>query len=139
MNKIKVMVIAVLVMVVGSLHAQTKINESKLTDISYVRKVCNITYIPQVEDGICYELDNGKGCYVVSSNGAIACIIVKNDELYGRLVMSQDGVRASYNMHDKLCYTSPKVDDGTRQHLTSIIESALVYMAGQLGLIGYTK
>ena len=139
MNKMKVMVIAVLVLVVGSLHAQTRVDESKLTDISYVRKVCNITYIPQVEDGFCYELDNGKGCYAVSSNGTIACIIVINDELYGRIAISQDGVRASYNMHDKICYTSPKVDDGTRQHITSIMESALVYLTDQLGLMDYIK
>lgn len=135
----KVMVIAVLVLVVGSLHAQTKINESKLTDMSYVRKVCNITYTQQVEDGLCYELDNGKGCYVLSSNGDIACIIAINDELYGRFVTVQGGVRASYNMHDKLCYTSPKVDGGTRQHLTSIMEAVLIYTADQLGLIGYTE
>lgn len=133
------MVIAVLVLVVGSLHAQTKINESKLTDMSYVRKVCNITYIPQVEDGFCYELDNGKGCYAVSSDGTVACVIVRNNELYGRIVISKDGVRASYNMHDKLCYTSPTVDYGTRQHLTSIMESTMVYVAGQLGLMGYIK
>ena len=135
----KVMVIAVLVLLVGSLHAQTEINESKLTDMSYVRKVCNITYTHQGEDGFCYELDNGKGCYAVSSNGTIVCIIVINDELYGRIVTLQGGVRASYNMHDKLCYTSPKVDDGTRQHLTSIMESTLIYAADQLGLIGYTE
>ena len=141
MNKMKVMVIAVLVLVVGcfSLNAQTKINENKLTDISYVRKVCNITYTYSTDDGFCYELDNGKGCYAISSNGTIACVIVSNGELYGSIVINEDGVKASYNMHDKICHINHKVDDGTRQHVTSIMESTIVYLADQLGLMGYIK
>ena len=141
MNKMKSIVMAVLVLVFAgfSLHAETKIDENKLTDISYVRKICNITDTFQSEDGNSYELDNGRGCYSISSDGTIACIIVSNDELYGRIAIAKDGVRASYNMHDKLCYTSPRVDAGTRQHVTSIMESTIVYLADQLGLLEYIK
>ena len=141
MNKMKSIVIAVLVLVFAgfSLHAETNIDENKLTDISYVRKICNITYTLQSEGSIAYELDNGRGCYTISPGGTIICIIVSNGELYGRIAGAKDGVRMSYNMHDKLCYTSPRVDGGTRQHVTSIMESAIVYVADQLGLLEYIK
>lgn len=140
MNKMKVMVMAVLVLVVGSLHAQTRVDESKLTDLSYVRKICNVTYIPQETFKICCGLDNGKGCYAVSSSGeAIICILVKNDELYGRYVILNGKNMASYNLHDKLCYVNFKVSDSERRCITSSMEADLIRVIGEMGLDKYLK
>ena len=140
MNKMKVMVIAVLVLVVGSLHAQTRVDESKLTALSYVRKICNVTYIPQEEFKICCGLDNGKGCYAVSSSGgAIICIIVKNDELYGRYVLLNGKNMASYNLHDDLCKIDFKVSDSERLCITSTMQASLIRLIGEMGFDKYIK
>lgn len=84
MNKMKVMIIAVLVLVVGSLHAQSRIDENKLTDISYVSQICDVRVAFQAEHGIGYTLDNGMGFYNATINGRVMCIVVKNGEAYGR-------------------------------------------------------
>ena len=140
MNKMKSIVMTVLILVfVGfSLQAETKINENKLTDLSNVRKICNITYTSQAEDGNSYELDNGKGYYIIAG-GHILCFLVRNGELYGRLVLNEDGVIVSYNMHDRLCHVNRKIDVGLRQYITSAMRSTIFYAADKLGLLEYVK
>lgn len=140
MNKMKVMVIAVLVLVVGSLHAQTKINESKLTDISYVSQICNVKVAFQTEHGVGYTLDNGKGFYNATTNGRVMCLIVKNGEPYGRYVLAdKDGKVASYNLHDDLCKTNYTISDKDKAELTQGMFLMLAYSGVKMGLDKYIK
>lgn len=140
MNKMKVMVIAVLVLVVGSLHAQTKINESKLTDISYVSQICNVKVAFQTEYGVGYTLDNGRGFYNATTNGRVMCLIVKNGEPYGRYVLAdKDGKVASYNLHDDLCKTNYTISDKDKAELTQGMFLTLAYSGVKLGLNKYIK
>lgn len=140
MNKMKVMVIAVLVLVVGSLHAQTKINEDKLTDISYVSQICNVKVAFQTEQGVGYTLDNGRGFYNATTNGRVMCIVVKNGEPYGRYVLAdKDGKVASYNLHDDLCKTNYAISDKDKAELTHSMSIILAYSGVKMGLDKYIK
>lgn len=144
MNKMKSIIMAVLVLVFAgfSLHAETKIKENKLTNRGYVKKICNITSMYKREDYYYYDLDNGKGCYV-TYNGNIACVLVRNGELYGRMFSVDGGINVSYNMHDELCHTNVKIDDEIddelRQEVTSIMRTQLIDIADDLGLMSYIK
>ena len=134
------MAIAVLVLVVGSLHAQTKINESKLTDLSYVRKICDVKVGVQTEHGATYTLDNGKGFYTATTNGRVMCIVVKNGEPYGRYVQAdKDGKVTSYNLHDDLCKTNYTISDKDRTEITQVMLLTLSYAGVKLGLDKYIK
>ena len=101
------MVIAVLMVIscAFSLSAKDiKINESKLTSISYVRKVCNITGFVKDDKFTAYELDNDKGLFLVLKKGSRGTLIVKDGVLYGRLVYRlDDGATISCNLHGTKC------------------------------------
>ena len=136
----KVMVIAVLVLVVGSLHAQTKINESKLTDISYVSQICDVKVAFQTEYGVGYTLDNGRGFYNATTNGRVMCLIITNGEPYGRYVQAdKDGKVTSYNLHDDLCKTNYTISDKDRTEITQVMFLTLSYAGVKLGLDKYIK
>lgn len=140
MSKMKVMVIAVLVMVVGHLHAQTKINEDKLTDISYVSQICDVKVAFQTEHGVGYTLDNGRGFYNATTNGRVMCIVVKNGEPYGRYVLAdKDGKATAYNLHDDLCKTNYPISEENRFNLTTGIVYTLVQASIDMGLNKYIK
>ena len=82
-----------------------KIKESKLTSLSYVKKICKITDTYKGEDFTAYELDGGKGRFVNFKGGTKVCLIFKNGELYGRYAALADkDVGVTYNLHDKRCY-----------------------------------
>ena len=108
MNKIKVMVIAVLMVVscAFSLSAKDiKIKESKLTSLSYIKKICQITDTYKGKDYTAYELDNGKGRFVTFKGGTKICLILKNGELYGRYATLADkDIGVTFNLHDRRCY-----------------------------------
>ena len=140
MNKMKVMVIAVLVLVVGSLHAQTKIDENRLTDISYVSQICDVRVAFQAEHGIGYTLDNGMGFYNATINGRVMCIVVKDGKAYGRYVIAdKDGKVTSYNIHDDLCKTNYPISEENRFNLTTGIVYTLVQASIDMGLNKYIK
>lgn len=141
MNKMKVMVITVLmVLVVGSLHAQTKINESKLTDISYVSQICDVKVAFQTEHGVGYTLDNGMGFYNATTNGRVMCIIVKNGKAYGRYVLADKGGKVtSYNIHDDLCKTNYSISEEDRFNLTIGMVYTLAQASTAMGLDKYIK
>ena len=123
MNKMKVMVMAVL-MVMGALNAEEvtaydqcsgtvkvytsemkKVKESKLSSLRYVKKICQITDTYKGEDYTAYELDNGKGRFIKYKGGHKICLLVKDGELYGRWVeLSRRGAALTYNLHDKRCH-----------------------------------
>ena len=105
MNKMKAMVIAVLVLVVGSLHAQTKVNESKLTNLSYVKKTYKTKYKCVFEDGVYYYSSDGKAGFLKSKveKGVFVKMGVVNvaDEVYGRVVFHEPGAFTfTCNLHD---------------------------------------
>lgn len=104
----KVMVLMVM-MVMGltsmAVHAEVKVKESKLTSLSYVKKICLITDTYKGEDYTAYELDNGKGRFVAFKGGTKICLIFKNGELYGRYATLADrDIGVTFNLHDKRCY-----------------------------------
>lgn len=134
------MVIAVLVLVVGSLHAQSRIDENKLTDISYVSQICDVRVAFQTEHGVGYTLDNGMGFYNATINGRVVCLIVKNGEPYGRYVLAdKDGKVASYNLHDDLCETNYTISDKDKAELTQGMFVMLAYFGVKMGLDKYFK
>ena len=107
MRKVKLFVIAVLALFSFNLHADAKpiIKESKLTSLSYVKKICKITDTYKCEDFTAYELDNGKGRFVNFKGGNKICLIVKDGELYGRYATLADkDIGVTFNLHDKRCY-----------------------------------
>ena len=106
MRKIKLLIIAVLALFSFNLHADAKaIKESKLTSLSYVKKICKITATYKCEDFNIYELDGGNGVlYIRGDNKFKECVLVKDCELYGRVFRESDkGTTLTYNLHDKEC------------------------------------
>ena len=107
MRNIKLFVImTVLTLFSFNLHADAKaIKESKLTSLSYVKKICKITETYKLEDSDIYKLDNGKGVlYISVDNKFKECVLVKDGELYGRIFSKRDnGITLTYNLHDKEC------------------------------------
>lgn len=84
---------------------ESKIKESKLTSLSYVKKICKITDTYKCEAFTAYELDNGKGRFVNFKGGNKICLIVKDGELYGRYATLADkDIGVTFNLHDKRCY-----------------------------------
>ena len=124
MRKIKLFVIAVLALFSFNLHADAKaIKESKLTSLSYVKKVCKITYTYKCEDFTIYKLDGGNGVlYIRGDNKFKECVLVKDGELYGRVFRENDkGITLTYNLHDKECYVK-----GAKLSEEEIIELTLI-------------
>ena len=107
MNKMKVMVIAVLMVVSCAFNLSAKdikINESKLTSLSYIKKICNITGLVSNDKCTSYELDNNKGLFLVLKQGSKGTLIVKDGVLYGRRVYRLDkDTTVSCNLHDTKC------------------------------------
>lgn len=106
MRKIKLFVIAVLALFSFNLYADAKaIKESKLTSLSYVKKICKITATYNSEDFDIYKLDGGNGVlYISGDNKFKECVLVKDGELYGRVFRnSGKGRTLTYNLHDKEC------------------------------------
>lgn len=114
MNKMKVMVIAVL-MVLGAfslnyLHAEeVKVNESKLTNLSYVKKTYKTKCKYVREDGFYYYYSSdGKAAFLKIKVPDSADAVVKlgfvnvDDEVYGRVVcrMPGLGLTITCNLHD---------------------------------------
>ena len=109
MRKIKLLIIAVLALLSFNLHADAKaiksIKESKLTSLSYVKKICKITATYKSEEFDIYKLDGGNGVlYIRGDNKFKECVLVKDGELYGRVFRENDnGITLTYNLHDKEC------------------------------------
>lgn len=107
MNKMKVIVVAVLMVVSCAFNLSAKdikINESKLTSLSYIKKICNITGLVKNDKWTAYDLDNDKGSFLVLKKGAKGTVIVKDGVLYGRRVYRlDDGTTISCNLHGTKC------------------------------------
>ena len=109
------MVIAVLVLIVGSLHAQTRVDESKLSSLRYVKKTYKTKYKYTDKDGFYhyYFSSDRKAAFVKVKrpkvNAKIGVVNV-DDEVYGRIVIHAPGiVTATCNLHDAKCSVKGKL------------------------------
>lgn len=101
----KVMVLMVMMVMAMAAHAEVKVKESKLTSLSYIKKICKITDTYKGEGYTAYELDGGKGRFVTFKGGTKICLLVKEGELYGRYATLADkDIGVTFNLHDKRCY-----------------------------------
>ena len=79
------------------------INESKLTSVSYLKKVCDTELVQDEKEQTIYGLDNGNGIFVHKKGLAKSCILVKDGELYGRTEMYlPHHVTVFVNLHDDI-------------------------------------
>lgn len=137
MRNIKLFVIATIIALFSfNLHADAKtIKESKLTSLSYVKKICNITATYKSEDFNIYKLDGGKGVlYIRGDNKLKECVLVKDGELYGRIFRKSDkGITITYNLHDKECSVKgAKLSDEDVIYYTLISYKALISFADDI-------
>ena len=96
-----------LAMVVTGLFAKPvrlNVKESKLTNISYLKKICDVKLISSEKGDVVYLLDSGKGYFVNKKNNQKMCLIVKDGELYGRseCYLPHD-ITVTLNLHDSKC------------------------------------
>ena len=120
-----------------------KIKEDKLNRLSYVKKICQITDAYESEDLVAYELDNGKGRFVNDKKNKVkVCLIVKNDELYGRYSQaSWHDVVLAQTYHSNKCTSIPSIQGSwkyyyvTNSHTKSILRAKMNRIAKQWGLI----
>lgn len=132
MRKIKLLIIAVLALFSFNLHADAKaIKESKLTSLSYVKKICKITETYKLENCDIYKLDGGNGVlYIEGDNKFKECVLVKDGELYGRIFRKSDNGRTlTYNLHDKECSVNFKATEEDIIYLTLVSFEALTSFA----------
>ena len=59
----------------SSVNKGIKIKEEKLTRLSYVKKICQITDAYESEDLVAYELDNGKGRFINDKKNKVKMVI----------------------------------------------------------------
>lgn len=141
MNKMKVMVIAVLALVIGgfNLSAQTKINENKLTSLSYIKKICEVTSVHKCDRYTSYVLDNDKGLFLILKDGSKGTLIVKDGVLYGRRVYHIEDGTVSCNLHDTKCSVKGRLkkvfNDKDIEEYTSDMKSSMIASAIESGLI----
>ena len=104
MRNIKLFIIATL-LALFSFNLTAEVKESKLTSLSYVKKICKITETYKLENCDIYKLDDCKGVlYITRDNKFKECVLVKDGELYGRVFRKSDkGITLTYNLHDKEC------------------------------------
>lgn len=107
-------IMTVLIMVLGlstlfgcattsAFNDKATIKESKLTSVSYLKKVCNMELIQNEKAQTMYVLDNGKGTFVCKKGLTKSCILVKDEELYGRTELYlPHHVTVFVNLHDDI-------------------------------------
>ena len=145
MNKrIKSIIATVTVLVLGafSLYAEeVNVNESKLTNLSYVKKTYKTKYKYVCEDGFYYYSSDRKAAFLKfkgsgTKKGTFAKIGIVNvdDEVYGRIVIHSHDTTFACNLHDteysvkgKLAAYLSKddVEDLAKEFKDTIIEIAL--------------
>lgn len=111
MNKrIKSIIATVTVLVLGafSLYAEeVKVNESKLTNLSYVKKTYKTKCKYVREDGFYYYSSDGKAAFfkfktpepTLGSVVAKIGIVNVDDEVYGRMVIHSPKLTFAFNLH----------------------------------------
>ena len=123
------------------------IKESKLTNISYLKKICDVKLIYSEKGDTVYLLDNGKGYFVHKKNSQKICLIVKDGGLYGRSESYlAHNITVTVNMHDSKCtqictcdsdggywyYADEKLDE-----MTEYLKSGMIKLSKEWGLEKY--
>ena len=123
------------------------IKESKLTNISYLKKICDVKLICSEKGDTVYLLDNGKGYFVHKKNSQKICLIVKDGALYGRSESYlAHNITVTVNMHDSKCtqictcdsdggywyYTDEKLDE-----MTEYLKDGMIKLSKEWGLEKY--
>lgn len=137
MNKMKSVVMTVLVLVFAgfSLHAETKIDENKLTDLNYLSRICKVAYVGKLDTKSVFSLDNGEGIYVNNNFGLELCVIRKNGNIYGRHVSSdKDGNYFVVNLHDNTYYTNLYIPKKEADAAAKRYKGSILQMAKELGI-----
>ena len=125
---------------------KTVINESKLTNISYVKRMFHITNTIKKQNRVIYILDNNIGFYTKEENKDICttvCMVVKDGELYGSQRLSNRGAGCLFNLHDNRCldYETQIPVDGYVYYYThdesnaELFRSKMLKLATECGLI----
>ena len=123
------------------------IKESKLTNISYLKKICDVKPIHSEKGDEVYLLDDGKGYFVHKKDykgSQKMCLIVKDGELYGRSESYlAHGITVTFNLHDNKCtqictcdsdggywyYTDKKLD-----RMTEYLKDGMIKLSKEWGL-----
>lgn len=109
MRKIRLFVITVLALFSFNLHAEeVKVNESKLTNLSYVKKTYKTKCKYVGEDGFYYYSSDKKAAFFKFKipNTELGSVVVKlgivnvNDEVYSRTVVHSPKLTFAFNLHD---------------------------------------
>ena len=125
------------------------IKESKLTSVSYLKKICDVKLVYSEKDGEVYLLDDGKGYFLYVKNSQKMCLIVKDGELYGRAEEYFDhNITVTFNLHDSKCKQSYSADstgvywyytDETLGEMTESIKDEMIKLSKELGLEKYVN
>lgn len=126
------------------------IDESELTNPSYLKKICQVQQVYGEEGAVVCWLDNRKGNYIALKDGYAACVLVRDGELYDRQTLVADqGVILTYNLHDTECkqITSMTADgkgyyyfeDEILKMYTNLFRTNLLALAEGFGLDKYIK
>lgn len=129
----------------SSVNKGIKIKEEKLTRLSYVKKICQITDAYESEDLVAYELDNGKGRFINDKKNKVKmCLIVKDGELYGRYSQSsKEGAVLAQSYHSDACSTMPSYQNGyiyfytPDSHTNNTLRDEMNKLARKWGLMKY--
>ena len=123
------------------------IKESKLTSISYLKKVCDVKLVYSEKGDEVYLLNDGEGYFVHKKNSQKICLIVKDGELYGRSETYLDhNITVTFNLHDSKCKQSYSVDstgvywyytDETLDKMTEYIKDGMIKLSKEWGLEKY--
>ena len=155
MKKILVVLVMAFAMMAGFISCATTsgmmgvsgIKESKLTNISYLKKICDVKPVCSEKGDAVYILDNGKGYFVHKKNSQKICLIVKDGELYGRSESYlAHNITVTVNMHDSKCtqictcdsdggywyYNDEKLDE-----MTEYIKNGMIKLSKEWGLEKY--
>lgn len=126
------------------------VDESELTNPSYLKKICQVQQIYGEEGAVVCWLDNRKGNYTALKDGYAACVLVRDGELYGRQILVGDqGVIVTYNLHDTICKQIPSMtadgngyyyfEDEILKMYTNLFRANLLSLAESFGLDEYIK
>lgn len=122
----------------------SEIKESKLTSISYLKKICDVKLVYSEKGDEVYLLDNGEGYFVHKKNADKVCLIVKDGELFGRCEVYLDhNITVTFNLHDSKCKQSYSSDsngvywyytDETLDKMTEYIKDKMIKLSKEWGL-----
>ena len=156
MKKILMVLMMVATMMAGFVGCATtssidtsEIKESKLTSISYLKKICDVKLVYSEKDSKLYLLDDGKGYFGHIKNSVKMCLIVKDGELYGRSESYLDhNIAVTFNLHDSKCKQSYSADsngvywyytDETLDKMTEYIKDEMIKLSKEWGLEKYVN